>query len=38
MRPDNAAELAKKKTSGRFDDQIDDIEQKIESFLGMDTQ
>jgi len=35
---DQAAYMAKEKTGGRFDDHIDTAEEKLEGFLGMNTQ
>lgn len=32
---DQAADMAKKKTDGKYDDQIESAEEKIEGFLGM---
>lgn len=34
---DQAADLAKEKTSGRYDGHIDTAEEKLEGFLGMNT-
>jgi hypothetical protein len=35
---DKANEMAKEKSGGRFDDQIDTVQDKLEGFLGMDTE
>ena len=35
---DQAANVAKEKSGGRYDDHIDTAEEKLEGFLGMDTQ
>jgi hypothetical protein len=35
---DKANEMAKEKSAGRFDDQIDTGQDKLEGFLGMNTE
>ena len=35
---DKANEMAKEKSGGRFDDQIDTAQDKLEGFLGMNTE
>jgi hypothetical protein len=35
---DKAADLAKEKTGGKYDDQIDTGQEKVEGFLGMNTE